>query len=509
MVQTAFWLVTAFVPTTILGDLVNGVSHVCVHHLGTFELRSRVVKVTRNDDPAPLVKQPMGQAFCHNLAQTKNFDDGDKLLVQFHADGDDLMKEVQAPVTFNSSSPMWVTYRCHGKAQSFACEILREWFPRFESVSQSNESCALSLTDRTDCGAANQTGCESMGCCWQPVKPNPLNVTFCFHKASPGNGPAPPNKVLPFAPADCFVTSQSFSISELVLRTDLVYGSAVNPYVGGFDKTEILKLDVLTPPAKDQRKLRPAMVWVHGGSYLDGDKTQDRELREALAARGYVVFSINYRMVDDGAFPAIWSLLSIKPAIVAAQDARAAVRFVRKHAREWRVDPGRIVVGGESAGAITSNLYGYAKGTSDGASGNAAYDSAINAVVSVSGSMRDLAFCESVGGPPKYQPWLCLISSPPGKDLTNELSKGDIPIVDLHGTKDTTIPYLAGQEMITRATTVGVTSLLLTIPGAGHVPMHNIMDPKKPYLLQWLNFTSGALNLASAECPHNHNLIVI
>jgi len=214
-------------------------------------------------------------------------------------------------------------------------------------------------------------------------------------------------------------------------------------------------------------------------------------------------------MVDDGTIPAIWALLSIQPAVVAAQDARAAVRFVRKHASQWRVDPGHIVVGGESAGAITSNLYGYAKGMSDGASGNAAYDSAINAVVSVSGSARDLAFCAAVGGPPKYQPWLCSISSPPGKDLTNELSKGDVPIVDLHGTKDTTIPYIAGKELITRATAVGVTSLLLTIPGAGHVPMGNIMDPKEPYLLQWLNFTSGALNLASAECPQGNTLIVI
>jgi poly(3-hydroxybutyrate) depolymerase len=314
--------------------------------------------------------------------------------------------------------------------------------------------------------------------------------------------------VLPFAPGNCFVSSPSFSTSELALQKDVVYGSAVNPYTGGFDKTEILKLDVLTPPAKDQRKLRPAMVWIHGGSFLSGDKGDDRELREALAARGYVVFSINYRKVDDGIIPAIWALLSIEPAVVAAQDARAAVRFVRKHASEWRVDPDRIVIGGESAGALTSNLYGFAKGTTDGASGNAGYDSAINGVLSVSGSMRDLAFCATVGGPPKYQPLLCVISSPPGKDLTNELSKGDVPVVDLHGTKDTTIPYMAGREMITRAGSVGVTSLLLTIPGAGHVPMGNIMDPKEPYLLQWLNFTSGALNLASAECPHSSNHVI-
>merc|ERR1712232_823294 len=230
------------------------------------------------------------------------------------------------------------------------------------------------------------------------------------------------------------------------------------------------------------------------GSFINGDKRDDLEVRQILATRGYVVVSIDYRMVTDGAIPAIWSLLSVKPAIIAAQDARAAVRYVRKHATEWHVDPDRIIVGGESAGALVSNLYGFAKGYTEGHSGNVGYDSAVSAVLSVSGSMRDLAFCATVGGPPKYQPLLCAISSPPGKDLTDELSKGDVAVADLHGTKDTTIPYMAGKEMTDRATAVGVRNLLVTVPGAGHVPFGNLLDPKEPYLLQWLHFISGALN---------------
>merc|ERR1711988_340858 len=119
-----------------------------------------------------------------------------------------------------------------------------------------------------------------------------------------------------------------------------------------------------------------------------------------VATHGYVVLSINYRMITGGLVPAIWDLLTVKPAQIAGQDARAAVRYVRKHAVELRVDPNRIIIGGESAGAISANFYGFTKGYADGASGNAGYDSSINAVISVSGSMRDLAFCASVGPAP-------------------------------------------------------------------------------------------------------------
>jgi acetyl esterase/lipase len=416
------------------------------------------------------------------------------------------------PIVYNSSSPLWVTYKCYGKPPSYTCELVREWQENVDPLSSdvpSNQSCSLSLVDRTDCGSKDKKTCESKGCCWQKVSPNPIDAPWCFKKGNAGGGPAPANKVLPFAPADCFVTTPAFATSELLLQKDVIYGSAVNPYFLGFDKTEILKLDLLQPPARDQRKARPALVWMHGGAYLSGDKGDDLQLRQSLASRGYVVISINYRMVANSAIPAIWALLSVKPAVIAAQDARAAVRYLHRHAADLRVDPERIVVGGESAGALASNVYGFTTNYTEGVSGNAGYDSRINSVLSVSGSMRDLAFCAGVGGPPGYQPYLCVISSPPGKDLTKELVAGDIPVVDLHGTKDTIIPYKAGKEMIDRAASVGAQGLLLTIPGAGHVPMGNIMDPKEPYLMKWLNFTSGALNLAQAECPSHATLMVI
>ena len=114
--------------------------------------------------------------------------------------------------------------------------------------------------------------------------------------------------------------------------------------------------------------------------------------------------------------------------------------------------------------------------------------------MSISGALKDQAFC--LPGPS-----LCAINSPPGPDYTNDITSGDIPVVFLHGTADLVIPYVNAKRASERANSTGVRSKLITLHGAGHVPMHQCFDSQKPYLNEWLTFMSGALNLAQAECP--------
>jgi len=241
------------------------------------------------------------------------------------------------------------------------------------------------------------------------------------------------------------------------------------------------------------------MLWIHGGAFLGGDKKDDQQMFNTLVARGYVVASVNYRMVTAGG---IGALESIKPALVAAEDARAAIRYLRMKASEWRLDTDRFVVGGDSAGGITADFIGFTKNYTDGESGNPGYDSSVNAVLHVSGGMMDLAFCTSAGKAPDYTPGGCIVNSiKRGGDLTNELSAGDVPVAMLHGTGDTTVPYISALKMDARATEVGVKHDLITIPGAGHVPYGDIFNENEPYFKRWLTFLSGSLNLAEAECP--------
>ena len=90
----------------------------------------------------------------------------------------------------------------------------------------------------------------------------------------------------------------------------------------------------------------PVVISVHGGGWQGGSKGAYRYWGPWLAQRGYVVFSVDYRLVKPGA--------KMYPQSV--QDLRAAVQFVRSRAAEFKADPVRIALMGDSAGAHLAAL---------------------------------------------------------------------------------------------------------------------------------------------------------
>ena len=112
------------------------------------------------------------------------------------------------------------------------------------------------------------------------------------------------------------------------------------------------KLDLYLPAAPPKGTLSPAFVWIHGGGFTAGDKAQIRDVSVAstLASAGYVVASINYKL-GAGSFP------------INIGDCKNAVCFLRAHAAEYHLDPGRIAVGGGSAGAYLALMVGFTEGS--------------------------------------------------------------------------------------------------------------------------------------------------
>lgn len=100
-------------------------------------------------------------------------------------------------------------------------------------------------------------------------------------------------------------------------------------------------LDIAEPVDFGSEGLRPAIVIIHGGGWNAGSK-QDPVYRDLLidyALQGYVTVSVNYRLLQEAHFPAC------------IQDVKCAVRWLKAHAKELRVDPERIGCTGHSAGA--------------------------------------------------------------------------------------------------------------------------------------------------------------
>jgi para-nitrobenzyl esterase len=157
-------------------------------------------------------------------------------------------------------------------------------------------------------------------------------------------------------------------LSPGVIRTsDLVYGRGnvtSSTDAGAFTVVE-LKYDLVELEGTGEN--RPAVIMIHGGSFESGTKTDEELVAQAnaLAQAGYVCFLIDYRLKGDGPpAPSDWQpdtsgfvfdALDLRAAIHAAfVDAKTAMRYVRANATSLRVDPNRIALWGESAGAFAA-----------------------------------------------------------------------------------------------------------------------------------------------------------
>jgi acetyl esterase/lipase len=107
----------------------------------------------------------------------------------------------------------------------------------------------------------------------------------------------------------------------------------------------VLKLDVVAPA--DDGAHRPAILQIHGGSWVMGDKReQGWPLLSHLAANGWVCFNLNYRLSPGATFPE--HLIDLK----------AGLAWIREHAEQWGIDPDFIAVTGGSAGGHLAALLG-------------------------------------------------------------------------------------------------------------------------------------------------------
>lgn len=144
-------------------------------------------------------------------------------------------------------------------------------------------------------------------------------------------------------------------------------GMPVYLYDNEKDLAEVdLKMDIYKPK-KDKKKNRPAVLVMHGGAFAAGSKNDYDQHTvtycDSLAARGFVTAAVQYRLgitavIKDKALT-IDSLDFSRTVYRGIQDVRAAVRYFRANADTLGIDPDRIYLIGNSAGAILSleNIY--------------------------------------------------------------------------------------------------------------------------------------------------------
>ena len=232
------------------------------------------------------------------------------------------------------------------------------------------------------------------------------------------------------------------------ILTDVVYGT------GG---ETVLKLDVYIPDETVSCPT-PAVVFIHGGGWRQGDKYPSRV--SLLVEAGFVAVSINYRLSDVAPFPA------------AVEDAKCAVRWLRAHAEKYNIDADRIGVWGGSAGGHLSLMVGLADGGLglEGSGGWGEYSSRVQAACSYYGptemvrlAERDNAARAFLGGTPEELPEAYRLASP-----LQLVTIDDPPILMVHGDGDPVVPLEQSQLLLDAFRERGMDAQLIVVENAGH-----------------------------------------
>jgi acetyl esterase/lipase len=240
--------------------------------------------------------------------------------------------------------------------------------------------------------------------------------------------------------------------AKIKVENDIVYAQN-----GGQE----LKLDIARPEAGDGPF--PAVLVIHGGAWRGGNKGQSRPVMEVFARKGFVAVSPQYRFCPKETFPA------------QVIDVKAAVRWVRDHAKDYKVDADHIGAMGFSAGGHLSLMLGVtdAKDGLEGDVSDKATSSRVQAVVNYFGPTDMLAS----DIPPVSQPLLrdFLGGSPFEKfeearkaSPLTFLTKDDPPILTFQGTKDPLVPHTQALKLSDAQTKIGVPGRVELILGGGH-----------------------------------------
>jgi acetyl esterase/lipase len=222
-----------------------------------------------------------------------------------------------------------------------------------------------------------------------------------------------------------------------------------------------MQMDIYLPSG--QQGPAPAIVYVHGGSWISGDKWEIGTAGTELNSRGYVVASINYRLAPVYRWPA------------QIQDTKCAVRYLRANAARYNIDPNRIGAWGSSAGGHLVAMLGLA-GPSAGLEGDGGWQdqsSSVKAVVDMFGPTDLTTFSPdslaiglgaAVFGVKPGQANPVITQASPVTYVTT----GAPPFLIVQGLQDKLVPPSQSQELYDRLKADGDDATLVMVKNAGH-----------------------------------------
>ena len=271
-----------------------------------------------------------------------------------------------------------------------------------------------------------------------------------------------------------------------------------------------LSMDIQMPVAPGRK---PLVLYVTGGGFIQAPKEAALNLRTYVAEAGFVVASVQYRTITNGA--------NYRDGI---SDVKSAIRYLRAHADKYGIDPKRVAVWGESAGGYIVAMVGVTNGVKSFDVGNNLDQSSdVQAVVDKFGATdtsklsADFDSHARAANNAKDNPIARYIGLEPGSHLLDEhaattaanpltyISSADPPFLIFHGSQDKLVSPSQTLILHNALIAAGAHSTRYVLEGAGHGDLSFLGDSKSglPWSTnQTMGVIVGFLRSSIGDVPH-------
>ena len=250
--------------------------------------------------------------------------------------------------------------------------------------------------------------------------------------------------------------------NQVELHLDQPYAANDNPKQ---------KVDLYLPKKRNTDKPLPVVALIHGGGWVNGDRLGYAAAAIQFARTGdYAAVTVGYRLSKEAHWPS------------QIYDCKAAIRWIRAHAKEYNLDPDKIAVMGSSAGGHLSSLLGTSgdvKELEGDLGPSTSLSSRVQCVVNLCGPedfthalmfdkenkpiVDDAAVKGLLGGTYEEKHDVAVAASP-----VTYVTKDDPPFITFHGTADQRVAYQNAETIHAALQKAGVPSLLVPITNGGH-----------------------------------------
>lgn len=230
-----------------------------------------------------------------------------------------------------------------------------------------------------------------------------------------------------------------FSTNIPTVKTTSLFGNQIANEDSYGQRTVTLRMNIYRPSG-DSLTQRPVIIFAFGGGFVNGSKTEASMIKlcQAFAKRGFVTATIDYRLGMNISNEE----LSKRAVYRALQDGRSAVRFFRRNASTYGVDPNQIYLSGHSAGAFLAYQVVYLDKDSERPASTRNYL-----------GRADLGGLDAIGDNKTYANGSLVDGKANGVmgfagavgNLNDIEGPADVPGVYFHSSDDGTVPYNSGE----------------------------------------------------------------